>query len=149
MEDIYENIHTPAQQATNTLAQSPPTSSENLYHYMVGAQAAIKQLKEGVVVTVYSLKRKPERLHLMALPDLCLLQCVRALGARPEITGKMERKMEKGDLGRRKTLCVCVYIFLSVWLLSTSHIRIQTLSACFQISVKPVCSFSFVTNYMS
>lgn len=114
MEDIYENIHTPAQQATNTLAQSPPTSSENLYHYMVGAQAAIKQLKEGVVVTVYSLKRKPERLHLMALPDLCLLQCVRALGARPEITGKMERKMEKGDLGRRKTLCVYIYISLCV-----------------------------------
>ncbi|XP_025115229.1 1-phosphatidylinositol 4,5-bisphosphate phosphodiesterase gamma-1-like [Pomacea canaliculata] len=94
MEDIYENIHTPAQQATNTLAQSPPTSSENLYHYMVGAQAAIKQLKEGVVVTVYSLKRKPERLHLMALPDLCLLQCVRALGARPEITVDLSRVQE-------------------------------------------------------
>ncbi|KAK7498829.1 hypothetical protein BaRGS_00009921 [Batillaria attramentaria] len=56
--------------------------------YAVSSHQAVKRLEAGVVVTVYSLKRKPEKMHLVVQTDIHYLLCISALGKRPEIKGK-------------------------------------------------------------
>ena len=66
----------------------------------VGQDGSVQKLQRGIVVTVYSLKKKPERMHLMALPDISILQCVRSLKDPPEISGEC--------------LCAPVYVHVCV-----------------------------------
>jgi hypothetical protein len=59
--------------------------------YAQPANTSIKRLQNqhGVLVRVYSLKRKPEIMTLMSPPDLFVIQCVRSLSNLPEITGEL------------------------------------------------------------
>ena len=50
----------------------------------------LRCLQSGVVVSVYSLKRKPETMTLLAIPDLHLLHIVRIMNDKPEIIGKYD-----------------------------------------------------------
>ncbi|XP_076449548.1 1-phosphatidylinositol 4,5-bisphosphate phosphodiesterase gamma-1-like isoform X2 [Babylonia areolata] len=72
--------------SSSTLCSPTPVYSVSPAVLMEAGLSGVYSLEQGLVVTVFSLKKKPEKMHLMAVPDLSLLQCVRSLRDKPEIT---------------------------------------------------------------
>lgn len=62
--------------------------------YAQPAQHSVKRLEGGILVYVYSLKRRPEVMYLMASPELLIVQCIRNLKDKPEITVDLTRVQE-------------------------------------------------------